>query len=388
MPKQKIKDYITQIRGVSYKPADVVDAENGTPIIRANNIQDDGMIYDDLVFVTQQRIKDNQLLKKGDIVICTSSGSKNLVGKAITFNGYKTDMSFGAFCKGVRISDSSVNPDFIRLFFKSKTYREQISASSTGANINNIKAEHIDNLLINIPPVETQNIAVGELFTLIKSISIKKQQLSALNDLVKSRFIEMFGTLDLSIQGETWLPLSDVSTIFTGTTPSTKDSENWNGDIPWVTPAELSDDSFVVCDTERKITQKGMKSKSLSLMPKNTVLLSTRAPIGKVAITGIEMCCNQGFKNFYCNNTVLNPIYLYTLLRNNSEYLNSLGTGTTFKEISKKNASNIKVPVADISLQNEFADFVKLIDKSKFIVQKQIDDLQELLDSKMDEYFG
>ena len=177
----------------------------------------------------------------------------------------------------------------------------------------------------------------------------------------------MFGTLDLSIQGETWLPLSDVSTIFTGTTPSTKDSENWNGDIPWVTPAELSDDSFVVCDTERKITQKGMKSKSLSLMPKNTVLLSTRAPIGKVAITGIEMCCNQGFKNFYCNNTVLNPIYLYTLLRNNSEYLNSLGTGTTFKEISKKNASNIKVPVADISLQNEFADFVKLIDKSKFV---------------------
>ena len=367
MPKQIIKGFISQIRGVSYKPTDVVDAENGTPIIRANNIQDDGMIYDDLVFVAQQRIKDNQLLKKGDIVICTSSGSKNLVGKATTFSGYKTDMSFGAFCKVVRISSSSVNPDYIRLFFKSKTYREQISASSTGANINNIKTDHIDNLIINIPPVETQNIAVRELSTLIKSISIKKQQLSALNELVKSRFIEMFGTLDLSIQGETWLPLSDVSTIFTGTTPSTKDSENWNGDIPWVTPAELSDDSFVVCDTERKITQKGMKSKSLSLMPKNTVLLSTRAPIGKVAITGIEMCCNQGFKNFYCNNTVLNPIYLYTLLRNNSEYLNSLGTGTTFKEISKKNASNIKVPVADISLQNEFADFVKLIDKSKFV---------------------
>ena len=212
-----------------------------------------------------------------------------------------------------------------------------------------------------------QNTIIDELDKINLAISLKESILNHLDELVKSRFIEMFGTLDLSIQGETWLPLSDVSTIFTGTTPSTKDIENWNGDIPWVTPAELSDDSFVVCDTERKITQKGMKSKSLSLMPKNTVLLSTRAPIGKVAITGIEMCCNQGFKNFYCNNTVLNPIYLYTLLRNNSEYLNSLGTGTTFKEISKKNASNIKVPVADISLQNEFADFVKLIDKSKFV---------------------
>jgi len=177
----------------------------------------------------------------------------------------------------------------------------------------------------------------------------------------------MFGTLDLSVQGESWFPLSDVSKIFTGTTPSTKDDGNWNGDIPWVTPAELSDNSFIVYDTERKITRKGMKSKSLSLMPKNTVLLSTRAPIGKVAITGTEMCCNQGFKNFYCDNTVLNTIYLYTLLKNNKEYLNSLGTGTTFKEISKTNASQIKVPVADISLQNEFAEFVELIDKSKFV---------------------
>lgn len=233
-----------------------------------------------------------------------------------------------------------------------------------------------------------QNTIIDELDKINLAISLKESILNHLDELVKSRFIEMFGTLDLSIQGESWLPLSEISTIYTGTTPSTKEKENWDGKIPWITPAELSEDSFFVFDSERKITEKGLKSKSLSLMPKNTVLLSTRAPIGKVAIAGIEMCCNQGFKNFHCNNTILNPIYLYTLLKNNNEYLNSLGTGTTFKEISKTNVSKIKVPVANISLQNEFADFVKLIDKSKFIVQKQIDDLQELLDSKMDEYFG
>ena len=237
----------------------------------------------------------------------------------------------------------------------------------SGAAIPHIYYKNYQRNELNYREKNEQKSISTQLTQIENAILVCNAKIIALDELVKSRFIEMFGTLDLSIQGETWLPLSDVSTIFTGTTPSTKDSENWNGDIPWVTPAELSDDSFVVCDTERKITQKGMKSKSLSLMPKNTVLLSTRAPIGKVAITGIEMCCNQGFKNFYCNNTVLNPIYLYTLLRNNSEYLNSLGTGTTFKEISKKNASNIKVPVADISLQNEFADFVKLIDKSKFV---------------------
>lgn len=211
--------------------------------------------------------------------------------------------------------------------------------------------------------VAEQNNIVKKLDTVATAIDNAKQRLNALDELVKSRFIEMFGTLDLSIQGESWLPLSEISTIYTGTTPSTKEKENWDGKIPWITPAELSEDSFFVFDSERKITEKGLKSKSLSLMPKNTVLLSTRAPIGKVAIAGIEMCCNQGFKNFHCNNTILNPIYLYTLLKNNNEYLNSLGTGTTFKEISKTNVSKIKVPVANISLQNEFADFVKLIDK-------------------------
>lgn len=215
--------------------------------------------------------------------------------------------------------------------------------------------------------VAEQNNIVKKLDTVATAIDNAKQRLNALDELVKSRFIEMFGTLDLSIQGESWLPLSEISTIYTGTTPSTKEKENWDGKIPWITPAELSEDSFFVFDSERKITEKGLKSKSLSLMPKNTVLLSTRAPIGKVAIAGIEMCCNQGFKNFHCNNTILNPIYLYTLLKNNNEYLNSLGTGTTFKEISKTNVSKIKVPVANISLQNEFADFVKLIDKSKFV---------------------
>ena len=212
-----------------------------------------------------------------------------------------------------------------------------------------------------------QNTIIDELDKINLAISLKESILNHLDELVKSRFIEMFGTLDLSIQGESWLPLSEISTIYTGTTPSTKEKENWDGKIPWITPAELSEDSFFVFGSERKITEKGLKSKSLSLMPKNTVLLSTGAPIGKVAIAGIEMCCNQGFKNFHCNNTILNPIYLYTLLKNNNEYLNSLGTGTTFKEISKTNVSKIKVPVANISLQNEFAEYVKLIDKSKFV---------------------
>ena len=183
---------------------------------------------------------------------------------------------------------------------------------------------------------------------------------------MKSRFIEMFGELDLSAQKSDWERLSELGTIYTGTTPSTSDESNWDGGILWITPAEMNEESFFISDTVRKITEKGAKSKSLTQMPIGTVLLSTRAPIGKVGIVAKTMTCNQGFKNFYCPDK-LNSIYLYVLLKHNTQYLNSIGTGTTFKEISKTTCGNIRIPVPAMDKQNEFAEFVKLIDKSKFV---------------------
>ena len=197
----------------------------------------------------------------------------------------------------------------------------------------------------------------------------------------------MFETIDLSEEQMNWTELKDVAKIYTGTTPSSTDESNWNGDILWITPAEMNSDSFYIYDTIRKITERGRKSKSLDIMPVNTVLLSTRAPIGKVGIVGKPMACNQGFKNFECG-PKLNPIFLYILLKNNTEYLNSLGSGTTFLEVSKTRIAKLKVPMPPIERQMEFADFVKQVDKSKFIVQQQIKSLQELFDKKMDEYFG
>jgi len=373
MSKQKIKDYITQIRGVSYKPADVVDAENGTPIIRANNIQDDGMIYDDLVFVTQQRIKDNQLLKKGDIVICTSSGSKNLVGKATTFNGYETDMSFGAFCKSVRISGSSVNPDFIRLFFKSKTYREQISASSTGANINNIKAEHIDNLLINIPPVEIQNIAVGELSTLIKSISIKKQQLSTLNDLVKSRFIEMFGNPDANEKGWEKSKLENFINVVGGY--AFKSKKYLSGGIPVLRIGNINAGYFK--DTNLVFYQEDSALEKYKIYP-NDLVISLTGTAGKDDYGNICLM-DSSYDVYYLNQRNakieikhnFNRFFLMHLFAHPEikQRLTGKNHGIRQGNILNKDILELDVYVPPIELQNEFADFVKLTDKSKFVCQ-------------------
>ncbi len=185
----------------------------------------------------------------------------------------------------------------------------------------------------------------------------------------------MFTDINLNVKKDNWIKLGKITEIVTGTTPSTNDETNWDGKYLWITPAELNDDSFYVYDTNRKITDKGLASKSLRIMPVDTVLLSTRAPIGKTAIVGNPMTCNQGFKNFICGDN-LNPIYLFSLLKFNKDYLNSIGTGTTFKEISKTTISNVEIPVPSINLQNEFAKFVQQIDKLKFEVLKLLGELR------------
>ena len=142
--------------------------------------------------------------------------------------------------------------------------------------------------------------------------------------------------------------LGDVCEVVSGSTPKTNIPEYWDGDKDWITPAELSDDSYIINDSVRKITDLGVQKTGLKSFPKGTVILSSRAPIGKVAIAGKPMYCNQGFKNLICSEAII-PEYLYWFLKGNTEYLNSLGRGATFKEISKKIVENIEIALPDSS---------------------------------------
>ena len=319
-----------------------------------------------------------KVAKKDDILISVRApiGDLNIANE---------ECGIGRGLASIRINDKN-KCDLTYLFHFLESKAHFLQEKGTGSTFKAINKDSLLGLVIPMPSIEEQKIISNDLIAVHKLINSKKTQLLALDELVKSRFIEMFGELDLSAQKSNWERLSELGTIYTGTTPSTSDESNWDGDILWITPAEMNEESFFISDTVRKITEKGAKSKSLTQMPIGTVLLSTRAPIGKVGIVAKPMTCNQGFKNFYCPDK-LNSIYLYVLLKYNTQYLNSIGTGTTFKEISKTTCGNIRIPVPAMDKQNEFSEFVKLIDKSKFIVQQQIKDLEELLDSKMDEYF-
>ena len=147
-----------------------------------------------------------------------------------------------------------------------------------------------------------------------------------------------------------YVKLGNVCRVVSGSTPKKSNTEYWGGDIPWITPAEIDNAAHYVWDTERHITELGVEKASLKELPVGTVLLSSRAPIGKVAITKTPMFCNQGFKNLICSDQVLNE-YLYRYLRANTARLQSCGRGATFKELSKKDVENIILPLPSIYCQ-------------------------------------
>ncbi|AUS95475.1 restriction endonuclease subunit S [Clostridium thermosuccinogenes] len=153
-------------------------------------------------------------------------------------------------------------------------------------------------------------------------------------------------------------PLKRVFKIINGGTPSSSEESYWNGEIVWVTPNDLSKlTEACIVDSERKITQDGLHNCSARIVPKGSIVISTRAPIGYVAIAGVPLCTNQGCKSLVAINKV-NPKYFYYWMHSISFYLNVLGQGTTFIELSNSSLSMVELLTPSINEQKAIANFL------------------------------
>ena len=181
--------------------------------------------------------------------------------------------------------------------------------------------------------------------------------------------------------------LGDICEIVSGSTPKTNIDEYWEGTIKWITPAELNDDTYIITDSVRKITELAVKKTGLKSFPEGTVILSSRAPIGKVAIAGCEMYCNQGFKNLICSKKINNK-YLYWFLKGNTVFLNSLGRGATFKELSKSIVSNIEINLPDIVYQKKAVETLEKVSEIIALRKRELSSLDDLIKARIVEMFG
>lgn len=169
--------------------------------------------------------------------------------------------------------------------------------------------------------------------------------------------------------------IQDIGTVVGGATPSTKIDANYkNGHVSWITPKDLSTfEGRYIYTGERNITEMGLNSSSTVLMPKNSILFSSRAPIGYVAIAGKELCTNQGFKSVIPNKKI-DYLFLYYLLKYNKNKIENLGSGTTFKEVSGSVMKNVEVMIPeDIKEQKRIAAVLNSID-DKIELNNEIND--------------
>ena len=183
------------------------------------------------------------------------------------------------------------------------------------------------------------------------------------------------------------IKLGEICEIVSGSTPKTSVDEYWDGDIDWITPAELKDETYIIQESQRKITHIAVQKTGLKPFPKGTVILSSRAPIGKVALAGKEMYCNQGFKNLICSDRI-DSRYLYWYLKGHTDYLNSLGRGATFKEISKTIVENIEIPLPDLNKQVNYANTLKKCWDLLSVLKEKAGIYDNLIKSRFVEMFG
>lgn len=224
---------------------------------------------------------------------------------------------FDGICSGditvIEAIPGKVEPLLLPFIIQNDKFFDYAVSRSAGGLSPRVKWEHLKDYELDLPPIDEQRILADKLWAAYRLKESYKKLLTVTQEMVKSQFIEMLD--DPMTNSKGWSghgKINKYAQIILGSTPNSKEASYWDGDIKWITPAEMTEESYYIYDTERHITKEGVNSASLTLLPYRSVLFSTRAPIGKVGLVGSPMYCNQGFKNFICGNQ-LNSVYIIAL---------------------------------------------------------------------------
>lgn len=387
MEYRKVSELARQIRGVSYKPEDIHNRldKDAVILLRANNIFGGKINFDDIVYVDRRKVSNEQYLRKGDILICASSGSKQLVGKAATVD-FDRECTFGAFCKVVR-----PNPDiagYLGVYFQSNRYRQKISEVAIGANINNIRNEHIDDLELLVGNSD-ENAEVIETITLLQRIiDRRKEQIEKLDELVKARFVELFGT---ETELDKWHcgTVSDVADVCVGVV--IKPTQYYT-DIGIPAFRSLNIGEMCVKDADWVyFTEEGHRRNQKSVVRKNDVLVVRSGAPGTACVASEKYAGYNAVDIIIAHpdNNKVNSVFLaaFTNMPHGMNQIRAKTGGAAQQHFNVGGYKAMRLIMPPIELQEQFAAFVKQIDKSKVAIQKALDETQLLFDSLIQKYF-
>lgn len=335
-----------------------------------NNFQGNFVYIDDHAYNFLSKSK----LYGGEIIISNVGANVGTVFRCPTLP-YKMSLAPNSIM--VKFNE---NNDFYFHWLKSRNGQQMIKSIVTGSAQPKFNKTNFRQMLVPVPPIEEQNRIAAILNAIDDKINKNRQINDNLEQQAQSYFQELF--VDNASPEWTTGTISDLGTVVGGSTPSKSKPEYYTeSGIAWITPKDLSiNKSKFVSHGENDITELGLKNSSAAIMPEGTVLFSSRAPIGYIAIAAGEVTTNQGFKSVVPKPEIGTP-FVYFFLKNTLPVIEGMASGSTFKEVSGSTMKNVPAVIPDAETLAKFSDFCAPIFEQQRTLEEQNQSLAKLRDS-------
>ncbi len=349
----KVESISEYLRGITYKKENASDKElNGMfPILRANNIKDDKINFDDLVFVDKNLINSNQILRKNDILFAMSSGSIHLVGKSAFIND-DLQFSFGAFC-GVLRPNSYINAKYLSSYFSSLGFKNYISTVAKGSNINNLKREHLLNIQLPLPPLPEQRAIVKKLESLFSSLDAGVADLKKAEQQLK---IYRQAVLKKAFEGGNEVKLSSCCIKAERVNRRNIELES---SLKYIDIGSI-DNKLNKIIGSKEYLWKDAPSRAQQIIKNGDILFSTvRTYLRNIAQVESDIyeneICSSGFTVLRADDTKLLNKYLFhfTLYNGFLDKLGELQTGTSYPAVRDKDVFDQLIPLPSVEEQHQ-----------------------------------
>ena len=372
----------------------------GLPVVRANNINDCKleMTHDVKYWYLndpQGANTSNYFIAKDDILINFINSEAKMGTAAIVENTPNRPTIFTTNILRMKLNDKANSYFYLAQSMTSK-YKNYIKGISKIA-VNQASFTTVDfkNYDYTAPKVDEQ-VKIGELFHNLDNLITLHQRkyeklINVKQSLLEKMFPQDFSNLpEIRFKGFTdvWeqRKLGEISTIVGGGTPSTEVESYWNGNINWYSPAEIGNQIYV-SNSQRKITELGLEKSSARLLPVGTVLFTSRAGIGNMAILKEKACTNQGFQSIIPIKNKLNSYFIFSRSNELKKYAETVGAGSTFVEVSRKQMSEMEIKIPKIKEQLKIGTLFESIDNLITLHQRKCDKLQRIKQSLLNDMF-
>jgi type I restriction enzyme S subunit len=357
-----IGNHIDLISGYAFKSGDFLEnkVDGALPVIKIKNVANGDVNFNDVVYHKFDSSLEKFVLSKGDVLIAMTGNHPQAQTQVVgDVSRYKlSEKSLLNQRVGKLVVKDGTNLDFIYYLFKNEDVRFHLANQSSGsANQANISKADILGLKLIIPAPNEQTAIAFVLSSLDDKIDLLHRQNTTLEKMAETLFRQWF----VEEVKEEWEEgtLDNILTVKGGTTPSTSEPEFWNGSIHWTSPRDITNlNGIYLFDTERKITELGLSKISSGLLPKGTLLMSSRAPVGVLAFCEVPVAINQGYIAIL-DNKGYSKEFIYLWLKTNIEVVHSFSNGSTFMEISKSAFKTLQLQIPPKYLLDEFQILVK-----------------------------